>query len=56
MTSTGSTLVLRLIWIDETPAMTLLAVHRANVAGEEARKVLNEIDFSRIVRSMYNLA
>jgi len=29
------------------PAMTLLAVQWANVAGEEARQVLNELDFSR---------
>ena len=43
MTSTGSTLVLRLIWIDETPAMTLLVIKWANVAGEEACQVLNEL-------------
>ena len=36
-----------LIWIDEVPAMTLLAVQRANVAGEEARQVLNS-DFSKL--------
>ena len=47
-TPTGSILVLELIWIDELPAMSLLAVQvqLANVAGEEARQVLNEIDFS----------
>ena len=37
----------RLIQIDEKPAMTLLAVQRANVAGEEARQVLNS-DFSKL--------
>ena len=37
----------RLIQIDEKPAMTLLAVQRANVAGEEARQVLNS-DFRKL--------
>ena len=37
----------RLIQIDEKPAMTLLAVQRANVAGEEARQELNS-DFSKL--------
>ena len=37
----------RLIQIDEKPAMTLLAVQRANVASEEVRQVLNS-DFSKL--------
>ena len=45
MTPTGFALGLRLIWIDGALAMTMLVVQWANVAGEEARQVLDEIDF-----------
>ena len=49
MTPTGFVVGLKSIWIYGAMAMTMLAVQWANVAGEEARQVLNEIDFS-----MYN--
>ena len=47
MTSTGSKLDLRSIWVDGGPAITLQWLQKENVAGEEERQVLSEIDFSK---------
>ena len=52
MTSTGSALGLGLICIDGEPAMTLLVVQGANVAGEEERQVLNETDFTCVISGL----
>ena len=45
MTSARSTLSLWSIFVDKGPAMTLWAVQRENVGGEEVRLALKEIDF-----------
>ena len=45
MTSTGSKLDLRSICVDGGTAITVWGLQKENVAGEEARQVLDEIDF-----------
>ena len=50
MTPTGFVVGLKSIWIYGAMAMTMLAVQWANVAGEEARHVLSDIDFTRLQR------
>ena len=47
--------VLRLVWIDETLATTLLVKQWANVAGKEAYQALNEIDFNHATRCLKTL-
>ena len=46
MTSTGSKLDLRSIWVDGGPAKTVQVLQKETFGGEEARQVLDEIDFS----------
>ena len=56
MTPIRSALGLRLIWFDGAQVTTLLGVQGANVAGEEARQVLNEIDFNTNLHGTYSMA
>ena len=55
MTPIRSALDLRLIWFDGAQVTTLLGVQGANVAGEEARQVLNEVEFTDCYRKNMTL-